>query len=499
MAVNENPIIAQYLAEVARAKKRAEEKKQQETLLKDAFDTKVKIEYNNQSAVSKEGKKLRPVYGIIKTSDSKYELRLPPPPQRPGPEDCCQNGCVPCIMDTYRETLEEYEAKVAKLKTEYAKLCTTTSGPAKIVDRDTATGTSGSFDQVPKNEIIHCDEEDIGENYDGCLLCECGESTASCACNKDGKIDGRPEFPINPLTFRSLSIHSIHNPSPSSIIIELDWIIDDVVSSKALECGWHIHIRVPIHRTQPTSGTQNGSSHTSLITRAFTPVFVPISETSRRACLYIRLYDNNAMSTHFKAMTEKDKLLVRGPLRTNYDTRKIVDTENLLLFGAGSGIAPLYQILDQRSRHTNASDNQKGKVLLIYCCQTMDQVWLEDRLIHMLSQQYGCQLYLFISQGARSQMPVSSRLLEHQANSNTRRNNEGPLVHMKFCRLTTESLQEIVKRFLDQSNYDIMDSHSAVSVICGPKPFNKDLGASLHKLFNTPKSCHDSDNIITLE
>jgi hypothetical protein len=39
----------------------------------------------------------------------------PPPiaPVRPGNDECCGGGCVPCIFDLYEEALERYEAALA--------------------------------------------------------------------------------------------------------------------------------------------------------------------------------------------------------------------------------------------------------------------------------------------------------------------------------------------------------------------------------------------------
>ncbi|GBG00325.1 hypothetical protein Rsub_13033 [Raphidocelis subcapitata] len=35
------------------------------------------------------------------------------PPQPPGPEDCCQNGCKVCVWDMYRADLKEYNERLA--------------------------------------------------------------------------------------------------------------------------------------------------------------------------------------------------------------------------------------------------------------------------------------------------------------------------------------------------------------------------------------------------
>ncbi|QDQ87518.1 oxidoreductase-like protein [Alcaligenaceae bacterium SJ-26] len=37
-------------------------------------------------------------------------LSDPPPqcPEAPGPNECCQSGCDPCVLDLYAEELQQY-------------------------------------------------------------------------------------------------------------------------------------------------------------------------------------------------------------------------------------------------------------------------------------------------------------------------------------------------------------------------------------------------------
>jgi len=37
----------------------------------------------------------------------------PEPPPEPDPSDCCGEGCVPCVYDTYEAALERYKAALA--------------------------------------------------------------------------------------------------------------------------------------------------------------------------------------------------------------------------------------------------------------------------------------------------------------------------------------------------------------------------------------------------
>lgn len=42
---------------------------------------------------------------------NKENKDIPPPPEKPEPNECCGSGCVPCIYDYYYEALEKWEAQ----------------------------------------------------------------------------------------------------------------------------------------------------------------------------------------------------------------------------------------------------------------------------------------------------------------------------------------------------------------------------------------------------
>ncbi|XAR57946.1 hypothetical protein NMG60_11026264 [Bertholletia excelsa] len=44
-------------------------------------------------------------------------VKLPPPPEKPEPGDCCGSGCVRCVWDVYYEELEAYDKLLAESKT----------------------------------------------------------------------------------------------------------------------------------------------------------------------------------------------------------------------------------------------------------------------------------------------------------------------------------------------------------------------------------------------
>lgn len=36
------------------------------------------------------------------------ENKIPPPPEKPTPHECCASGCVPCIYDYYYDALDKW-------------------------------------------------------------------------------------------------------------------------------------------------------------------------------------------------------------------------------------------------------------------------------------------------------------------------------------------------------------------------------------------------------
>lgn len=46
-------------------------------------------------------------------SNAKAEQDVRPvPPERPGDNECCQSGCVPCVFDLYYEEMDVYRAEL---------------------------------------------------------------------------------------------------------------------------------------------------------------------------------------------------------------------------------------------------------------------------------------------------------------------------------------------------------------------------------------------------
>ncbi|XP_038881411.1 uncharacterized protein LOC120072947 [Benincasa hispida] len=53
--------------------------------------------------------------GTEKKEKKEKNVKLPPPPEKPLPGDCCGSGCVRCVWDIYYEELEDYNKLCEKV------------------------------------------------------------------------------------------------------------------------------------------------------------------------------------------------------------------------------------------------------------------------------------------------------------------------------------------------------------------------------------------------
>jgi hypothetical protein len=55
------------------------------------------------------------VQKLAKPADE--DSAIPPPPQEPGPEECCMSGCAVCVRDLWAEALAQWKEKYGHLDT----------------------------------------------------------------------------------------------------------------------------------------------------------------------------------------------------------------------------------------------------------------------------------------------------------------------------------------------------------------------------------------------
>ncbi|MDR9433170.1 MAG: oxidoreductase-like domain-containing protein [Spiribacter sp.] len=44
---------------------------------------------------------------------------LPPPPREPDWDECCGNGCNPCVFDLYEQRLERWRARCEQIRSQH--------------------------------------------------------------------------------------------------------------------------------------------------------------------------------------------------------------------------------------------------------------------------------------------------------------------------------------------------------------------------------------------
>ncbi|KAJ1955148.1 hypothetical protein IWQ62_005595 [Dispira parvispora] len=103
-----NPQVLEYLQEVARLKEKAQ---QHAPKCEPASD-----QTNLTTTLSTQPEPC--LVGIYKENGT-LKLRLPRTPTPPGPDDCCQSGCTPCILESYQDELLAHKQVVAALQEEY--------------------------------------------------------------------------------------------------------------------------------------------------------------------------------------------------------------------------------------------------------------------------------------------------------------------------------------------------------------------------------------------
>ena len=59
--------------------------------------------------------------GRVEPLTELYKLRIqltkiPKEPIEPNPDDCCDTGCIPCILDVYQENLAKWEKYQESIK-----------------------------------------------------------------------------------------------------------------------------------------------------------------------------------------------------------------------------------------------------------------------------------------------------------------------------------------------------------------------------------------------
>ncbi|KAJ2504119.1 NADH-cytochrome b5 reductase-like [Coemansia sp. RSA 2049] len=337
-------------------------------------------------------------YGVVKQADGSVVLRLPPAPEKPEPGDCCNSGCSPCIMDMYWDRMRTHKALVSRLEERYRQIV-----------------LNGSSEEEKGKEVV------VGAAEQKVVL-------------------------LDPLMFKRVRVMHVD---------ELDGrfgraiVLEATARDFALPLGQHIHIRAHTESGSAKQGEdqdQNQAGSCSTLTRPFTPVMLQAADGVDRPHLLVRLYEGNAMSAYLRQLRVGDSIPVRGPSPTIGDLGSLFGSSSsssrLVLVAGGSGIAPIFQILQYA--HASAA-HRDSRIALVQCAHRPGGLWLGREIA------------------------VLARDMPHLAHT--------PVVSGSNGRLTEAALRRALS--LGERG-DSVESCSAV--VCGPGSFNADVGRWLRAM-----------------
>ncbi|KAJ1664192.1 NADH-cytochrome b5 reductase-like [Coemansia sp. RSA 1813] len=253
-----NPAVKALLEEIARAKLRAEERRIQ-----------------REESSKKE-------YGVIKQEDGSIVLQLPPAPEKPRADECCNSGCTPCILDTYWERVRAHDDDVRALQAQYQR--------------------------VLSGEPLDTSEHHIRQAHPGWGI-------------------------LDPLKF--VGIRVMHTDELQSSYGRV-FVLEATAADFVLSLGEHIHIRANIKGTD---------GNWQMVTRPFTPVMIEAEDSVVRPHLFIRIYEGNRMSEYFRRLRTGQSIAARGPVTTIENLTRAFGGSLCVLVAGGSGIAPVFQAL----------------------------------------------------------------------------------------------------------------------------------------------------------
>ncbi|KAG0037147.1 hypothetical protein BGZ82_003061 [Podila clonocystis] len=515
-----NPAVAKWLAEIAAAKAKADAKKRTQGPAPPLALTNTSTQPQTISTASPPtlAAPAAPAastisYGIItsynlRTHQNQFRLVLPPEPHKPGPGECCGNDCDPCVNTLYYQDLEEYKQTVQELKQQYEQACSDLENG--VTEPTAVSATAPSAIQVNNDE----------------------EKALSVRAYRPFKILKKQRLADNTLLI------VCDTPSPS--------IVNNKLST------FHILIRLKLPQPDTAPGhdqdkdqDQNQSQKEQhFVTKAFTPVDLPTSHG--KLAFLVKLYPApHRTSEMFRALrvwsppstsisapdsaqdAEMGVLYLRGPVRTGFDldhqTHQIPGrlqlgqgknkARRVVMIAAGSGVTPMYQILQQyhaelarRDQDPEQRSTAQGQVELdlIYCNRTRADIWLRQELHAFSASALGTRATQDGNRvhggGTRTFVRVQHILSSTELKSNglgwtsdleVDRESDGHNVVTSSGRITPQILQATLtsrhsawkaETGSDLAALSLGEEEPIQIVICGPEAFNRDVVAMLDQI-----------------
>ncbi|RKP39849.1 hypothetical protein BJ085DRAFT_27639 [Dimargaris cristalligena] len=342
-----NPVVQQYLQEVARLKAEAE------------ATTQAKLELPVEAQPPPVH--IQPPKPGVYEEGGQLKLRLPEPPLEPTLDDCCQNGCMPCIFDTYRDELEFYQQSVKELREEYA---TAQAGMAVPIpesstlspDTQFRAGFSSSSPRPPPALINR-------------------ESLVSDAMirkpNGSSSSGGTPGQLLHGLTisrFTEFGVVALETVNADTVRLVCRPIGSDDQPKDAtwphqrIHAGYHVFIRVTVQG--------------KYVTRPFTPLQVDTATTD--LTFLVKVYPNHPYTATLADLKPSHRVLLRGPIPGPFKGA-IGEIPQVIMLAAGSGITPMFQYLQEYFNRTRFGPRDR-RALLVYSNKHYGDIWLREEL-----------------------------------------------------------------------------------------------------------------------
>ena len=336
--------------------------------------------------------------------------RLKPIP--PSPEDCCGQGCTPCVNDIYEAELKLWEKEVAQK-----------SSPETNSD----------------NEKNHDKKEVISRDiYSSFIIKE-----------------------IIPLT-ENTKIYRFSLPySDVRLVPEIT------------NLGLHLILRVPVPSNDEdhvdTSKCQNGG----YITRQYTILSSPMCKGYFD--IMIKLYENGAASRVIRKWIIGDLVEIRGPFgefsskfMQPSETSEIhlLDFDNIILLAAGTGIAPMLQVID----YILDDDETDTRLHLLYSCRKTSEILLQDK-IKTFADFWNFKVTYFLTN-----------------QDNTMDNLTALKSQLRYAKVEIERISiKAIENYFISKNIDAKNSKN-LFLVCGTKQFEIDVINNL-KCLQIPEKC----------
>ncbi|KAF9391100.1 NADH-cytochrome b5 reductase-like [Podila verticillata] len=526
-----NPAVAKWLEEIAAAKAKAEAQKATQepspSSLLDSPNQQQILPGTSQNTSTTPAPPAKS-YGIVtsynlRTRKKQLKLVLPAEPRKPGPGECCGNDCDPCINTLYYQDLEAHKQTVQELQRQYEQACRDLeNGVTEPTAMLASSATWPKIQTKTREEVL--DEE----------------KGLSVRAYRPFKILKKQRLADNTLLI------VCDTPSPSS------------VASSGKLSTFHILIRFQLPRSHSTAEDQDQKEQQQFVTKAFTPVDLPSSHG--KLTFLVKLYPPpHRTSEMFRALQvwspsscastaaggldeEKGVLYLRGPVRTGFDLDHLPipgqqleqmqrrSKRRVVMIAAGSGVTPMYQILQQyhaelmaRRDREEEEEEEEGEeqrqeqaqdqveLDLIYCNRTRADIWLRQEL-HSFSKpvrketvsksgdDVGVRTFVRVQHILSSTDMSPSDLVQPSDQDDGRDQSEEQSVATSSGRVTPQILQETLRSHysawkVETSSADMAalsleeeEEEPVQIVICGPEAFNRDVVAMLAQLGHSNES-----------